>query len=91
MTDGITVFKGGTMFAGRDAVEFFRVAVLKSALGLLKEGITPRKGLSMTKALRMCKDYTGKDYKRKEVDKAIADLTSWMDVMQTTIPRHAKH
>ena len=87
MTDSrITVTKGGTVFDGPDAVELYRAAVLKSALGLLKAGITPTRGLTKTKALAMCERYTGQKYKRSEFDRARNDLTVWIETMKSAIP-----
>lgn len=39
-------------FAGPDAVELYRVAVLASAIGLLGKGIRPTRGMTMTKGTR---------------------------------------
>jgi hypothetical protein len=86
----ITVSNGGTMFAGKDAVELFRVATLKSALGLLKAGITPTRGLTGKKALAMCEQYTGQKYKRGEYDRARQDLTVWIETMKSAISVEVK-
>lgn len=82
----ITVSKGGTTFAGPDAVELFRVATLASALGLLAHGITPTRGLTSTKAFAMATVYTGKKYKRGQHEQARADLKVWCELMKSTIP-----
>ena len=76
MTDQseIIVGRGGTCFAGPDAVQLFRAATLRSALGLLKVGIIPTRGLTKTKALAMVTQYTGQTYKRGEFDRAMKDL-----------------
>jgi hypothetical protein len=81
-----TFGKGGVLFAGPDAIELFRAATLKSALSLLKVGITPTRGLSGTKALAMVKRYTGETYKRGEFDRAIKDLIVWIETMKSAIP-----
>ncbi len=73
-------------FAGRDAVEIFRAATLASALGLLKKGISPTRGLTMKKALAMVGQYTGQAYKRGEYDRARADLKVWIETMKSAIP-----
>lgn len=91
MTDSIiTTSAGGTMFAGPDAVNLFRAATLKSALGLLKVGICPTRGLTMTKALKMATEYTKKKYKRTEADRAIADIKLWCDTMSMALPKEHK-
>lgn len=78
----------GTMFAGHDAVEVFRAATLASALGLLKAGITPMRGLTRTRALAMAGRYTGQTYKRgdAEIERARADLKVWIETMKSAIP-----
>jgi hypothetical protein len=77
---------GGTMFAGPDATALFRAATLRSALGLLKAGISPTRGVTMTKALKMASEITGKKYKRTEADKAREDLKVWCDTMKAALP-----
>lgn len=79
---------GGTMFAGPDAVNLFRAATLKSALGLLAKGITPTRGLTRKKALAMVKPYTGQTYKNTlpEIERARNDLTVWIETMKSAIP-----
>jgi hypothetical protein len=78
--------KGGIMFAGPDAVRFFHAAALRSGLGLLKVGIKPARGWTITKALKMAGTYTGKQYKRTEIDRAMADMKIWIDAMRCALP-----
>jgi hypothetical protein len=40
----------------------------------------------MTGTLKLVKRYTGKTYKRTEVERAIADLTIWIETMKSAIP-----
>lgn len=61
-------------FQGRKAVDVFRIRVLISSLGLLAAGISPTRGLSKKRALVLATEYTGKVYKRTEIEKAIGDL-----------------
>jgi hypothetical protein len=82
----IRVGRGGVTFAGRDATELFRVATLKSALGLLEKGIMPTRGFTKTKALAMAGQYTGQTYKRNEIERARADLTVWIETMKSALP-----
>lgn len=72
----ITVDKDNkpTSFSGDKSVDIFRIRVLHSALGLLKVGIRPTRGLNITKALKMATEYTGKKYKICQIDEARADL-----------------
>ena len=82
----ISVSRGGTTFAGPDAQHYFRAATLRAGLGLLKVGIQPTRGLTTTKALKIVTEYTGKKYKRTEIDRATADLTIWIDAMRAALP-----
>lgn len=86
----ITVGSGFTSFVGPDATNLFRAMTLKSALGLLSHGISPTRGLTMTKALKMVEYYSGQKYKRTEVARAIADLTTWIETMKSAIPIERK-
>lgn len=80
-TSNRITFKNGEAqsFVGPKAVDAFRIATLKSAIRLLKVGITPTRGLTMTKALKMATEYTGAKYKRTETDKALNDLSAVLD------------
>jgi hypothetical protein len=78
---------GATSFVGRDAVELLRVVTLRSGLSLLKNGIIPTRGLTITKALAIATSYTGKKYKRTEIEKAREDLKVWADNMSAALPR----
>lgn len=82
----ISTGKGGTMFVGPDAMRLFQAVTLRSALGLLKAGIKPSRGWTMTKALQMATSYTSKPYKRTECDRAVADMTLWIEAMRCAMP-----
>lgn len=82
----IVVGKGGTLFAGHDAVQLFRAIALNSALRMLKAGLQPTRGLTRTKALAMVTPYTGQTYKRTELDRAAQDLHVWIETMKSAIP-----
>lgn len=82
----ITTGRGGTMFAGPDAVELFRAATLQSAIKLLKVGIMPTRGMTSAKAFKLVTPYTGQTYKRGEHDRAMADLKVWIETMKSAIP-----
>lgn len=86
MTDGIHVSQGGTMFAGEDAVDLYRAAVLKGAIGLLTKGISPTRGLTMKRALALATEYTGTPYKRTQAAQAITDLAAVIEAKRSTIP-----
>jgi hypothetical protein len=78
--------KGGTMFVGTDAISLYRASMVCAGLGLFKSGIRPSRGWTLTKALRIATEYTGKPYKRTEVDRARADLKIWIDTMKCAMP-----
>ena len=83
----ITAGKHGTIgFQGKDATELYRVMVLRQALKLLKVGITPTRGFTWKKGLAMASTYTGRTYKRSEVDQVVADLNVWIETMKSAIP-----
>lgn len=82
----ITHSKGGTMFAGPAAVDVFRAITLKSALGMTKHGLVATRGMTKTRCLAMVTEYTGKKYKRTEVDQALADLQTVIDAARAAIP-----
>ncbi len=63
-----------TSFNGENAVDLFRIRVLSSGLGLLSKGISPTRGFTLSKALLMATQYTGKKYKRTQVEQAREDL-----------------
>lgn len=86
----ITYSKGGTMFAGPDAVAVFQAAALSSGIGLLQVGIKPRRDWTMTKALAKATEFTGVKYKRGEAVKARADLKVWIETMKSALPTEVK-
>ena len=77
---------GTVAFVGPDATHLYRAMVLRSAMGLLKVGIAPTRGLSMKKALAMVTVFSGRSYKRTEVDQAVKDLTVWIETMKSALP-----
>lgn len=81
---------GGVMLAGPDAVAVFRAATLRSALGLLAVGISPRRGLTSKTAFAMAKEYTGQTYKRGEHERARRDLHVWIETMKSAIPTEVR-
>lgn len=88
----ITVNKTGnpTSFSGDKAVDVFRSLMpfrcLHSALGLLKNGIKPSRGWTITRALEMATEYTGNKYKRTEIEKAQEELKKIENLRVRTIP-----
>lgn len=77
---------GGVTYAGPDAVNLFRAAMIRSSLKLLQKGIRPTRGMTMTRTLALVGAYTGKTYKRTQSEAAINDLTVWIETMKSAIP-----
>jgi hypothetical protein len=73
MSDSATVLRG------RDQVNFYRAAATRGALRLCSAGMRPSRGLTVADLLRVAGEYTGKTYKRGQVQQAIEDLTKWVD------------
>lgn len=70
-----------TSFTTPEQIDYFRITSLKAGLKLLKVGIKPHRGWTLTKALKWASEYTGKTYKRSEVDTAITDLNKKQEEM----------
>lgn len=70
-----------TSFTTPTEISYFRLVSLRSGLKLLKVGIVPHRGWTVTKALKWASEYTGRTYKRSEIDTAIADLTKKQEEM----------
>lgn len=82
----VTITKsGGIMFSGPDAVNLARAISVKSALRLAMAGLTVR-GVTKTGLLKIASEYTGKQYKRGEYEKAREDLTTWIETMKLALP-----
>lgn len=79
--DRIETSPSGTLFAGPKAVDLYRVTLVKQAIEMhLKFGgrMQITRGFTITKALKMASEYTGKKYKRTEHQRAIDDLKALM-------------
>lgn len=77
-------------FAGPKAVDVFRIATLRSALGMLLRGLTPTRGFTFKKGLRMAQEYTGKVYKRSQTQDAINDLGALFIERRDAIPQRVE-
>lgn len=82
----IKVAPSHTLFAGRDAIQLYRATMLRSAIKLATKRIQITRGLTMTKALAYASEYTGQKYKRTEAERAITDLTAWIETMKSALP-----
>ncbi len=70
-----------TSFTTKEQIEYYRTTTLKAGLKLLKVGVVPHRGWTLTKALKWASEITKKTYKRSEVDVAIADLNKKQEEM----------
>jgi hypothetical protein len=76
-----------TTFAGPDAVALFRAMAIRSAIGLyLKTGMKVNRAYTPTNMARAAGQITGKTYSRGKLALAGADLTVWIETMQSALP-----
>lgn len=91
MTDSyISTSAGGTTFTGPDAVSLFRAIQIKGALKMWKVGLKATRGIRLKDLLGMAGEYTGKTYKKSDLDTAIADLVQWIEAMKAALPVETK-
>ena len=65
---------------------YYRAAVIKAGLKLLKVGLKPGHGWTQSKTLAAAASITGKDrYRKVDIDQAIADLDHWLKERQSPI------
>lgn len=77
---------GTVIFAGRDAVDLYRVTVLRSAIKLYaKTGIKATRLYTPTTMLRAAGGITGKTYRRGQFALAIADLSVVIEEMRANV------
>jgi len=68
-----------TTFTGVEEVRVFQAISIKQGLKLLKVGMRPGRGWTLTKTLAAAGEITGKKYKRSELIEAVADLETWIE------------
>lgn len=86
MNDSIvSISNGGMMFSGPDAVNLYRAMSVRASLRIVGIGMSI-KGVSKTRLLKIASEYTGKQYKRGEYEKAREDLTTWIETMKLALP-----
>lgn len=83
MNDTVTIKNGEYVsYDGPKAVDFFRVRMLHSSIGLYikTDGqVIPTRGMGITKMLSMASQYTGKKYKLTQKQNALDDLALLID------------
>lgn len=75
-----------TAFVTQPEQDYYRAAVIKAGLKLLKVGLKPGRGWTQSKTLAAAAGITGKDrYRKVDIDQAIADLDHWLKERQLPI------
>ena len=75
----ITITEGGMTFAGDDGTSLYQAIALRSALKLHKVGIKINRHTRNKDLFRIASAITGRTYKAKAFDAAMADLTEWIE------------
>lgn len=74
-----------TSFVTPDEQNYYRAAVIKAGLKLLKVGIKPHRGWTKTNTLAAAAQITGKKgYRKVDIDLAVADLDHWLKQRQAS-------
>lgn len=75
-----------TSFVTPDEQNYYRAAVIKAGLKLLKVGIKPHRAWTKTNTLAAAAGITGKKkYRKVDIDQAIADLDHWLKERQSPV------
>jgi hypothetical protein len=78
---------GGTAFVGPDAIRLHRAIYLANSIALHGRcGMIPTRGMTITKMFKIATSITGQTYRRGQHARAIADLRTWIAVMQAALP-----
>lgn len=76
-----------TTFVGKDGVHLARAITTKSAINLyLKTRIKPTRGVGIKKLLAIATQYTKNPYKISEMQKAIDELDTFINTLQSALP-----
>ena len=75
-----------TAFVTQPEQNYYRAAVIKAGLKLLKVGMKPGRGWTQSKTLAAAAEITGKKkYRKVDIETAIADLDHWLKERQSPI------
>lgn len=75
-----------TTFVGEDATRLFAATVLRGAIRLyVKSGIKVSSAYTPTAMAFAASGYTGKTYKRSQLDKALVDLSTWIETVKANL------
>ena len=86
MESEVKIGPSGASFNGPDGVRLFQAITIRSALKLHKAGLKVNRHTTTTNLFNFASQYTGKTYKRGDFDRAMQDLTAWIDTMRSAIP-----
>jgi hypothetical protein len=76
-----------TAFVGKDAVNLYRAAHVKSALSMYaKHKMLMTRGATPNVLLTLATEYTGKTYKRGQHAQAAEDVGVWINTMKAALP-----
>lgn len=76
-----------TSYIGPDATHLFRARMVRHALiGWQKFKMKPTRGVNLTRMLEAASGYTGRKYKKTQVEEAIQDMDVWIKTMLTALP-----
>lgn len=67
-----------TTFDTPAGIDRYRAVMCKGALKLFKVGICPGRGWTKTGAMQMASEFTGKTYKRGQLEVALRDMTDYV-------------
>lgn len=76
---------GGGSFVGTVGVDAFRLIMVLQALKMLKVGLVSTRGMTQGKALMLASNYTGRRYKRGQIDLAISDMETAVKARRETL------
>ena len=86
MKSEVRIGPTGASFNGPDGTRLFQAITIRSALKLHKAGLRVNRHITTTMLFKFASSYTHKLYKRGEFDRAMQDLTVWIDAMRAAIP-----
>lgn len=85
--DGVHYSAGGVSFVGYDAVHLYRAKLTKVALRAhQRTGLMVTRGATKRRLLDLIQSYTGKIYKRTQVEAALQDLEQWIVACEAAMP-----
>ena len=88
MEDHVEVLNGGAIvFSGFDATRLFAAMSIRAAIKLHKNTrMFATRGLTVKSMFAAASRYTGVVYKRGDHDRAISNLTVWIETMKSALP-----